>query len=874
MDLSGSRPAGGFRSATRYAALFLISFSLIAFELAIMRVFSAGSWSNFGSMVISIALLGYGVAGVGLTFIQERVRKNAAAWLAGSAALLPAVMALCYSLAQKIPFNPIFLISQPRQSLYIACFYVLYSLPFLVGAVFTAAAFMVPGERIQGLYFWNMAGSGLGGLALILSTYALKTEYLVYPVTALAAVAAFLALPGRSPAAIPEGKAPGSAMSRRWPIFAGLATAAAFLLLVFAGKMNISPYKASEQARLMFPDLKVVHEEHGPLGEYEIYDSERFHFAPGLSDNAVFYIDEMPKKAFWGMYIDNDGPIGIMRRLNAGEEKYIDFLPMSAAYALLDEPKVLLVKLGGGFSAYAALHHQAAGVTILEPNPVIAGMSRDVPAVRQFNGDLLRDPRVRVVEEEPRAFCARDSSGTYDLVELSLIDSIGLSQSTGYSITENYLYTVEAMTEYLKRLGPDGVLSVTVWNSLSPPRNVPKLIATVVEALKRSGYSDPAAHLYGFDLIYSTATLLVKKSAFTPEDLKRLDAFCAKMSFKSFYAPGQADPGKDFDAILAAYRDKFTTKKQVAGQESEDPSGGTVRLDVEDLYAYSARWALAGKQGQLYDKYLFDIRPTTDDRPYYSVYMKPSTAPLFLDKLTYASEDWSYFLSWATLFQAIGFGLVIALLPLLKRRKKEIGIGKGRTFGVIGYYAFLGAGYMLVEIFLMQKLVFFLAEPVFSTSIVITSMLIISGLGSLFSERLSPDPAKRVRIAVIAICSVLALYAFALPPLLGLLLGLPLWAKIPIAVAAIAPAAFFMGMPFPNGLSRLGSSGPSLLPWAYGVNGALSVTGSLLAQIVSMHSGYVWVLGLAFALYAGAGVLFPVNEAGRAEKAAKGAPAA
>jgi len=840
------------------AALFLVSFSLIAFELAIMRVFSAGSWSNFGSMVISIALLGYGIAGVGLTFIQDRVRANAQAWLSGSAALLPAVMALCYALCQRIPFNPIFLISQPKQIAFIACFYALYALPFLVGAVFTAAAFMVPGERMQSLYFWNMAGSGLGGLALIIATYFFRTEYLIYPVTAFAALAALLALP--RPGSIGASRPP-----RSWIGFAAAAVAASIAILALLGRMNVSPYKDSEQARLMFPDLQVMHEEHGPLGEYEIYKSERFHFAPGLSDNAVFYIDEMPNDAFWGMYVDNNGPIGIMRRLKPGEERYIDFLPMSAAYAVLDKPDVLLVRLGGGFSAYAALHHQAESVTILEPNPVITRIGRDVPAVREFNGDLLRDPRVRLIEEEPRAYCSRPSSSVYDLVEISLIDSIGLSQSTGYSISENYVYTVEAIESYLKRLDSDGILSVTVWNTLSPPRNVPKLIATVAEALRRSGYADPGKHVYAFDLMYSTATILVKKDGFSADELGKLNAFCAKMSFKNFYAPGQSVPDKDFGAILAAYRDKFTTKK---GADAANLSEGGPRLDADEFLAYASRWALSGKQEELYAGYLFDIRPTVDDRPYYSVYMKPSTAPLFLDKLSYASEDWSYFLSWGTLFQAIAFGVLIALMPLLRGRRSGVRAGARKTAGVIVYYACLGAAYMLVEIFLIQKLVFFLAEPVFSTSIVITSMLIISGLGSILSERISSDPAKRVRIAAAAICGVLVLYALGLSPLLEALLGLPLWAKIPIAVLAIAPAAFFMGMPYPNGLSRLGETGPSLLPWAYGVNGALSVTGSVLAQLVTMHSGFVGVLALAFALYALAGVLFKLNEA----PAAAGSP--
>jgi hypothetical protein len=171
----------------------------------------------------------------------------------------------------------------------------------------------------------------------------------------------------------------------------------------------------------------------------------------------------------------------------------------------------------------------------------------------------------------------------------------------------------------------------------------------------------------------------------------------------------------------------------------------------------------------------------------------------------------------------------------------------------------------------MQKLVFFLAEPAFSTSIVIMSMLIISGLGSLYSEHISPDPRKRVRIAAAAICACLILYSLALPPLLKALLGLPLWAKIPVAVLIIAPAAFFMGMPYPNGLARLEAGrGRILLPWAYGVNGALSVTGSLLSQIVAIHAGFVWVLGVAFALYAAAGALYQVNEDPAAAPAGEG----
>jgi hypothetical protein len=392
---------------------------------------------------------------------------------------------------------------------------------------------------------------------------------------------------------------------------------------------------------------------------------------------------------------------------------------------------------------------------------------------------------------------------------------------------------------------------MTTWNHLSPPRNVPKLIATVAESLRRQGVAEPEKHVYAFDLIYSTATILVKKSPFSAQEIAALDRFCHVMSFKPFFTPAKADPGKDFVKILAAYKDKFRTKA------ASDAPAESEKLDVDDLYYYSFKWALAGRQEELYGRYLFDVRPTTDDRPYYTVYMKPSSVKLFLDKLSYVSEDWSYLLSWATLFQALGFGLVIAILPLLSRKK--IGEKPGRTFGVILYYACLGAAYMLVEVYLIQKLVFFLAEPVFSTSIVITTMLIISGVGALLSERLGKDPDKRVKLAMLGLAATLIFYMLALPGILKALLGLPLALKIACTVVLVAPSAFFMGMPFPTGLGKLQQTGKNLLPWAYGVNGALSVTGSMLASIVSMHVGYVFVLAIALVLYLGAAILFPVN---------------
>jgi len=169
-----------------------------------------------------------------------------------------------------------------------------------------------------------------------------------------------------------------------------------------------------------------------------------------------------------------------------------------------------------------------------------------------------------------------------------------------------------------------------------------------------------------------------------------------------------------------------------------------------------------------------------------------------------------------------------------------------------------------VEMVLIQKFVLFLAAPIYAVSIVITSMLILSGVGSRFSARYAANRTAGVRRAVTIIVPALAFYAFLLDPVLRVLLPLPLIVKFVAAILIMAPAAFFMGFPFPNGLSALSDARPQLLPWAWGMNGALSVTGAVLTKLISISYGFPAVLLVAAATYALAAVVFPANEAAKA----------
>ncbi len=827
----------------RILAVFLVSIVLIAFEIAVMRVFSVGSWSNFGSMVISIALLGFGAAGTILTFFRERVARRAQSWLQTSCMLLSPSMAGAHIASQHIPFNPLFIVSDPMQIAWISLFFIVYSLPFFIGALFIGVSFMCLGSRIHHLYFWNMCGSGLGGFAILGCMYIFPPDTLCIPIFVIAFVAGLFSVVRVDPVSLEKHVFPKHLFAT---CFTSIISIAAVLL---AGDIHVSDFKSVSYVRT-YPDSKLEYYSHGPSGVVHVYSSSYFHFAPGLSDNATMSLKKFPEKAFMGLFIDGNGPIGIMRKLDTAEEGYIDYLPMSAPYAVMQHPDVLLVKLGGGASLFTALYHGAAKVDIAEPNPLFFTLLRDIPVIAAYNQHVLDDSRIRTAVMQPRAFC-RTSGNLYDLVEISLTDSIGLSQDGGAPVEENYTYTKEAFADYRKALKPDGILSVTVWNKLDPPRNVPKLLATAVQSLQEGGVQEPGKHIFVFQLLYSTATVLIKNSPFTEQETEKLKAFCEAMSFEICYYPGIPPREKNFADILASYEKLFSGNGNL-GSETGMPD-----LLPGDFYHFALRYLLEGRGKELEAAYVFDISPMTDDRPYYSAYLKPQRLGMYVDQLASIADEWGYLMLLATLVLSVLFGLFIILIP---------GIGSGRalrgkgTWRVILYFACLGLGYMMIELYLIQKLVFFLAEPIFSLSIVITSLLVISGLGSLFSKRFLENRTLIVRIAGAGIIASVAFYLFGLQPLLSLFLDIGFPLKVLLSVACIAPAAFFLGIPFPTGLSAVTEKRPPLLPWAWGVNGALSVAGSVLPRVVSVSFGFGTVLIAAALLYVIAVFAYEANE--------------
>jgi SAM-dependent methyltransferase len=484
-------------------------------------------------------------------------------------------------------------------------------------------------------------------------------------------------------------------------------------------------------------------------------------------------------------------------------------------YHLLDEPDVLVLGAGGGADVLQALYHGAGRVDAVELNPQIAQLVN--AEFGDFTGELYNLPGVKVYSREARGFVT-SSRQAYDLIQVALLDSFNASSAGLYALNENYLYTGEALAGYLQRLEPGGILSITRWTR-TPPRDGLKIFATAIEALEESGVNEPGRQL-AMIRSWNTSTVMVKNEPFDSSAIESLKTFCDGRWFDLVHYPG----------IEAVEANRYNQLQQ-------------------PWYFNAAQALLGPAKAEFLDEYKFNIRPASDDRPYFSHFLKLRTLPELLALKGRGGMpllEWGYLVLIATLVLALLASFFLVLLPLWLSR----GIGcksNGLRWRMVAYFAAIGTAFMFVEIAFIQKFILFLHHPLYAVSVVLCSFLVFAGLGSLASARWR----KRVSPGWIAtgIGVMCVVYVLLLPGLFDWLVPLPGEVRIPVSAGLIAPLAFLMGMPFPLGLGMVSERMPSWIPWAWAVNGCASVVSAMLATLLAIHLGFVFVVLVAVILY-------------------------
>jgi hypothetical protein len=755
-------------------AVALTSGAALAYEILLIRLFSIAEWHHLAFLIISLALLGYGASGTLLALAREPLSRRFELAASSAAAAFGATSLCAFLIAQRIELNSLEIFWSTRQFGRLFLLYLLFAVPFFCAATAIGLALTKFGAETPRLYRADLIGGGASAAAVTLSLF------VIHPATALQLVAilGFLA---------------AAFFARKALAIAILGILAVVAARPLALPLRMSQFKELSHA-LRVPGAKVIDERSSPHGLLTAVESPAvpFRHAPGLSLNFTGEIAEQ-----LGIFTDGGGMTPIVR--NPREAAYLDYLPTAIAYhAGTPKRRVAVIGAGGGAEVLSALVHGAREVTAVELNPELVELVRD-------RGGPYDDERVRVVVAEARAFI-RESDQKYDAMQLALVGSHGASAAGTQAVSESYLYTVEAMRELIAHLERGGYLVLTRWMQ-SPPREVVKLLATVIEAQER-----PAQRIV---LIrgWNTATLIVKNGDFEPRELAAIRAFCDERSLDIDYAPGlRREETNQFNMLEEPYLFDAAAALLAGGPTRED----------------------------FYERYKFNVRPATDERPYFFHSFRWSALPELLRLRARGGMpllEWGYLVLIAGLAQALAAALALILLPLLFLRRGA-SHERGATWRLILYFGAIGLGFLFIEIAFMQRLTLFLGQPLYAIAVVLSSFLVFGGLGSGASARFD----QRWMPLVVAI---LALVALALAHVLPL--GLPGLAKIAISVALVAPLAFVMGMPFPLGLRRLREAD---IPWAWGINGTASVLASMLATLIAVHSGFSMLVASAAALYA------------------------
>ncbi|MBT8082759.1 MAG: SAM-dependent methyltransferase [Gammaproteobacteria bacterium] len=776
-----------------------------------MRVLSIVQWHHFAYMIISLALLGYGASGTFIALFRSRLKSRFEAAFAASALLFSITMVLCFALGQRVPFNALEVVWDSAQFLLLGLIYLVFFVPFFFAATCIGLAFTHRHTYISRIYFFDLLGAGLGAVLIIGTLFMLMPQNALLVLMTLPLVASVIM---------------GTPSSARAPL---MAVQFLWLLLLVSGipqdrlGLRVSEYKGLNQA-LQVIDSRILTTSSSPLGLLTVVESPTvpIRHAPGLS----FTTPHIPPEQL-AVFTDADGLSAITRF--DGDLDSVGYLGDTTAalpYALLDRPDVLVLGAGGGSDVLLALYHGAGRVDAVEIDPQMIRLVRATYA--DFAGHVYDDPRVRVHTSEARGFVAR-SDTRYDLIHIGLLDSFGASGAGVHAQSESYIYTVEAIRGYLEHTTPGGLLAVTRWLKL-PPRDSLKLVATAAEALRRTGVSEPGQRL-AVIRSWNTSTLLVRNGAFTPGDIDSIQEFAQSRSFDTAWFPG----------IQAGDVNRFNL------------------LDAP--YLYDGTRALLGPNADEFaERYKFYIEPATDNRPYYFHFFKWAALPeVFALRRSGGAGliEWGYLILIATLLQAVIAGLVLILLPL-SRVKRDWPAGTGPRMGA--YFLLLGLAFLFIEMAFIQKFILFLSHPLYSVAVVLSSFLVFAGFGSAWSEalaaKLQANDRSPVIVAVGGIVLLTILYVILLPLIFQRCIGYSDPVKILISTALIAPLAVSMGMPFPLGLKQVAATAPNFVPWAWGINGFASVISAVLATLLAIEFGFVFVIMLALVLYAIAALTF------------------
>ncbi len=773
-----------------YLGVFLISFATLMLEIGMTRIFSILYEYHYAFLVVSLAILGLGAGGI---FFHIRLKntkyENFGLKFSG----------MGFGLA--VLFMLLVVVSVP--GLNIIYFSALLAfLPFLFSGIFLSASFERLAKHSGKLYAVDLIGAALGSFLVI---YALKLGGIAVALMAgLIASLASIILSGFEE----ERRIKKKLIRLSFLPGAFLILFLSNVLFGFFGRIPFSVLSQKEMLHLI----------KNPLYDAKISDTRWSHF--GRTDlvknkndqsGMVFFIDGTAG-AFMYQF---DGDFGNMSNTAVLElkNKYTGYFPISLLPSH-EKRSALIIGPGGGRDILAAKLAGVDKITAVEINPDLVYLARKYD---EYNGGIFKKrDDINVIVDEGRSFLKR-SGKKFDIILLSIPITKTSRSPEGYALSENFLFTVDSMNDYLENLNENGRVIVVAHHDLE----IFKLIFLALEVFKQKGISPQMALKH----IYTTGppmfqVFVLKKTPITEEEAEIIHN---KAMLEMHYQTESM-----FIPYVSQHLHSFSMGEGMVHQ---------VKMLNEIILGISE-----GKYNpeDVIKTVGYDLRPDSDNSPFFYKMRKglPEKIVVLL-----------IFTSFLTAF-------ALLIRPRFKPPKKRILYRRDSLFRFLFFS--IGAGFMLIEIPLIQKFTLFLGLPIYSLSTLIFSLLIGAGLGSYISGRIEkPNSVAKLAGASLIIALIVSLYISFLPAVFDKLLGATITVRVLVSGSLIFPLGFMMGIPFPTGIRLIHKLRMSeQVPRMWGINGFSSVLGSVLAVALAILWGFHMSLIFGVFLYLAVAFIF------------------
>lgn len=789
--------------------IFLTAFATLLFEITATKIFEFSVWSNYAYLIISTAMFGLGLSGVILTRWPDLLRLRAARFLSLSAWLSGLTMLTAFAVLNGVPVH---LPEAPqgwfREFLHVGVVFVALGIPFMFFGFAMSYLFTHRGERANAYYFADLLGAGLGCFALVRLISSIEPQ-------GLTVLSAGTAMVGGCFFLLSEERLSRSRVVSAAVVGLAFAAGTAWWAPRFSDQVPLNVHVSKRSFARDLEAGRIEKTGWSALSRVDIAPMgpkrKRVWIAGGVNESSIVRFDGDYEKARAKRdYL-------LHRASRVLDHKALPHLSKQ-------DHTVCMIGTSGGEDSLYALMAGARKVVGIEMDPMIARFVTE--DYREFAGGLFTDGDYsELIVDEGRSFLRR-TDRTFDVIQQVNNFTPIAFQNGALNLSETYLLTVESFRDFYDHLNPDGILSISRWGSI-------RLLSTGVEMFRRMGlepeqYSKHMVVCQGSQWMINT--FLMKKSPFTRAEIDRLFEFfdAGNHNRRILYAPYRTDELPDLEHNLFH---KLAT--------AADPE---------------PYWRVG----------CFNFSPPTDEKPFFNRVKVLGMKDKHRDRLPLLPEEMmqvarSSFIDHripkgdfppiVVLFEGLVLATVFFGVPMFTRRALRQSMRRDKK--ALGYFACLGIAFIFVEICLIQRLVLFLGAPVYSMAVVLCSLLVFAGVGSLLSGRIPATP-RHLRWLLTAVAVAVLVLHVATPLVTRAFLGARLWVRMLVALLLTGMAGLLMGMPMPTGIRFLKHSGKPIIPWAWATNGYFTVLGSALSVLIATTMGFTVVFVVAALVYAAA----------------------